>query len=317
MACIERRPRCGVASTPVVPEPLTKFIAAIGSIWGLIGIILGIGKAIGAVSVSGGVISVGGFAIGTAAAGGAIAGAAAAITMIVIIGLYTLDRCVEGRGLAECVAGVVNTVVDSFDSALDEILPFTAMHDRVDVVVKSRYWDVVEDGQAFVYCTDQEPPRRSEIMRCYFFDRRVCDAAHGSQIGGAVGAVGGVIAAAAIAAAIGCATIILCIIALIVAALVAAAAVLVGALAGGQIAKAASTNDAPTAAGGGTIQVGQLVTVHGNMERREHDSAANVMWWAHQAMFHGVSMSPQPFSYCEIDDELTMDGCPLPAPDVR
>lgn len=317
MACIDRRPRCGVATTPVIPEPLSKFIAAIGSIWGIITALLAIGKALGAVSVAGGVISIGGVTIGTAAAGGALAGAAAAVAMIVIIGLYALDRCVEGRGLAECIAGVVTGVVDSFDSALDELLPFTAMHDRVDVVVKSRYWDVVEDGQAFVFCTDHEPPKRSEIMRCYFFDRRVCDAATGAQIGGAVGAVAGVIAAAAIAAAIGCATIILCIFALILAALVAAAAVLAGALVGGQIGKATSTNDAPTSSGGGTIAVGQLVTVHGNMQRREHDSAANVMWWSHSAQFHGDSMSPQPFSYCDIDDELTMDGCPAPVVELR
>jgi hypothetical protein len=224
---------------------------------------------------------------------------------------------VQGEGLRECIAGVVSEVVGSFESFLDELFPFSAMHDRVDVVTKSRFWDVIENGEAFVHCTDEEPPRRSEIMRCYYYDRQVCDAASGAQIGAGVGAAGGVIAAAAVAAAIGCATVILCLIAIIVAVIVAAAAALVGALAGGQIAKAASEDDSPTALTGETLTVSDYVSVHGNMQRREHDDGANVMWWARSTSLHGRASDglPRPFSYCEVNDELTGDACPVPGPD--
>jgi len=46
---------------------------------------------------------------------------------------------------------------------------------------------------------------------------------------------------------------------------------------------------------------------------RAHFSLANtnVIYWVDSAQFHGDSMSTQPFSYCEINDELTMDGCNL------
>lgn len=302
MACIERRPRCGVVNTPAIPEPITR----IGSIIGIISSIAG---------AAGGVIkgleTVGGIGVGLGgAAGGALAGALAAIAVIIIIGVYALDRCVGTKGLRECVAGVVSEIVQDFSNWTEELFPFTAMHDRVDVVVKARYWDVVENGEAKVFCTDEAPPRRSEIMRCYFFTERVCDSARGSQIGVIGGAVAGVLAAAAIAAAIGCATVILCIVALLVAALVAAIAALVGALIGGQIAKANSNNTSPSS-GGQQIAVGDLITVSGTMVKREFDENANVFWWVNSSSLSGTaptSIPNNPFSYCEIDDVFSMDS---------
>ena len=114
---------------------------------------------------------------------------------------------------------------------------------------------------------------------------------------------------AALNAAIGCATIIFCLIALIVAAIAAAAVALAGAFLGGQIGKELSTDDSPTAGTGETLAVGHLVTVRGSLKRREHDEGANVIYWASSAQFHGTSVSPEPFSYCEINDELAVDGC--------
>jgi hypothetical protein len=317
MACIDRRPRCGIPDEPVVPEPLSQIGTAIGS---LIGILGALGTALGLagkLSVSGGVLSIGGVAIGPAAAGGALSGLVAGVLVIVTVGLFAIDRCTQGRGLAECLAGVVAEVVESFSSGWDEVFPFSAMHDRVDVVVKSRFWDVVEDGGAFVYCTDEAPPRRSEILRCYYYDSRVCEAAEGALIGAGVGAAAGVIAAALVAAAIGCATVILCIVALIVAALVAAAVALTGALIGGQVGKAAATDDRPTAADGAVLGVGDLVSVRGSMKRREHDSGANVFYWTSSTSLHGRARDglPIPFSYCEIDEELATDSCEVaPSP---
>jgi hypothetical protein len=318
MACISRRPRCGIAEAPVVPEPLSQIGTAIGTLIGILGTLGTVLGLAGKLSVSGGVLSVGGVAIGPAAAAGALSGLVAGILVIVTVGLFALDRCVQGEGLRECIAGVVNEVVESFSSGWDEVFPFSAMHDRVDVVVKSRFWDIVESGEAFVFCTDEEPPRRSEVLRCYYFDSRVCEAAQAAVIGAGVGAAAGVIAAALVAAAIGCATVILCIVALIVAALVAAVAALVGALVGGQIGKAAATDDRPTAATGQVVGVGDLVSVHGNMKRREHDNGANVFWWTSSTSLHGRARDglPSPFSYCEIDEELAIDSCPIPTPPI-
>jgi hypothetical protein len=306
MACVNDRPNCGSADAGVVPEALTEVVKWIVIIWGGIGVAIGAAKAIGAISVSGGVISIGGTAIATGLFAGAAVGFVVAVTTFIVVLNSTRDRCNQSDAQSECVAGVVVAMEGSFSSTLDELAPWRAMHDRVDLIVKSFFWQVVESGNAFVYCTDEPWPRRSEIMRVYFYDRQVCEAAQGAAVGAAVGMVAGIVAAALIAAAL-CITVILCIVGLLLAALVAAAAVLGGAAIGGQIAKAASEDTDPTA-DGQTITVGHLITARGPMERRGYDNEANVIYWADSAQFHGVSMSPQPFSYCEINDEFE-DGC--------
>lgn len=313
MVCITRIPRCDSVSRDVDDSPLSKIFGAFGTIFAVIGVIMGILKAIGAAKIVNGVLTIGGVAIGGGALVGTLGGFLAAITVLAIVAVFAFDRCLEDEGLTECIAGVVESVTNSFSSALDELFPFSSTHDRVDLIARSPYWDVIESGSAFVFCTDQATPRRSEIMRCYFYDRRVCDAAVGSIYGATAGGVAGIIAAAAIGAAIGCATIILCLVALLVAAIVAAAAALVGALIGGQIAKAASTDDAPTNDSGGAVAVGDYVSVTGNMVRRGEDSGANVLWFASTAAAHGRASDglPRPFSYCEVDDEFTTDSCPL------
>lgn len=317
MACIDRRPRCGEADAPVIPEPLSTIAAAFAWIFGAFGIISTIAGIFEKISVTGEVLSIGGITIGTAGVAGALAGLLGAVTIIAIVTVFALDRCVQGEGLRECIAGVVHDIVASFSKALDELFPFSAMHDRVDVVVKSKFWDVVESGDAFVFCTDELPPRRSEIMRCYYFEERVCSAASAGVIGAGIGGAAGVIAAAAIAAAIGCATVILCLFALILALLVAAVAALVGALIAGQIAKAAGEDEDPSADTGEAISIGDLVSVFGNMQRRENDQGANTMWWVSSTNLHGRARDglSQPFSYCDINDELEVDACPIPGPD--
>jgi hypothetical protein len=287
-----------------VPEALTEVLGWIVIIWGALGAAIAVAKALGTISVSGGIISVGGVTIATGLfAGGALGFVVATTTFIVVLS-SARDRCTQSDAPSECVAGVVVAIEPSFSSVLDELAPWRAMHDRVDLVVKSFFWQVVESGNAFVFCTDEPSPRRSEIMRCYFFDRRVCDAARGAAVGAAVGAVAGIAAAALIAAAL-CVTVVLCILGLILAAAAAAGAVLGGAFAGGQLGKGAGQD--PTAEGQ-TLATGHLVTVNGPMARRGYDNGANVIYWADSAQFHGMSMSPQPFSCCEINDELE-DGC--------
>jgi predicted lipid-binding transport protein (Tim44 family) len=310
MACISRVPQCGDrTSSGTTPEPITKFGSVLGTAFAIIG---GVASALGAADKIVAVVA----ALGGASAGGVLSAFAGGVAVIILVGMYALDRCVQGDGLRECVAGVVANIVESFSDAWQNIFPFTGMHDRVELIVKSRFWDVLESSGAYVHCTDDATPRRSEIMRCYFYSKEVCAAATGSQIGAGVGAVGGIIAGAAIAAAIGCATVILCIFALILAFLVAVVAALVGALIGGQIGKAASENSEPSdSSTGNALATGDLVTINGQRSRREYDENAWVMWWVSSASFHGhvrADIPSNPFSYCEIDEELPMDSCPLP-----
>lgn len=305
MTCIGRSPRCGEPSSS--PTPTTTIMDIITAISAIVGAILG------AVKFFGNAQAIAAF-FGGAAGAGAVAGAAGAIFVIVAVGIYAHDRCIQGEGNGVCIAGVVTHLENSFSSVGDELFPFTAMHDRVDVVVKSRFWDVVESSNAFVHCTDHEFPRRSEIQRCYYFEPRVCEAAQAGVVGAGLGGAAGVIAGAAIAAAIGCLTVILCIVALIVAALVAATAALIGAFIAGQAAKAAAGDTDPTGSGGQPIVAGDLVSVRGNRKLREHDDNAGVLWWVSQTDLHGriSDGAARPLSYCDVDDELTTESCPRP-----
>jgi hypothetical protein len=313
MACISRIPQCGDRSASgVTPEPITKFGSILGTVFGVFGGVVG---ALGAADKI--VAAVG--SLGGAGAGGAAGGAVAVIAVIILIGAYAIDRCTQGEGLRDCVAGVVNEIVESFSDAWQELFPFTAMHDRAEIVSKSRFWDMIESSGAFVHCTDDATPRRSEIMRCYFYSSEVCNAETGALIGAAVGGIGGIIAAAAIAAAIGCSLgPIICIIALIVAFLVALICALVGAFVGGQIAKAASEETHPSDSSGNALSIGDLVTINGQRARREYDDAAWVLWWSSGVTMHGhvtADIPSSPFSYCDIDEQLPADSCPLPPPE--
>ncbi|MDZ7968763.1 MAG: hypothetical protein RM368_28060 [Nostoc sp. DedSLP03] len=305
MACIERNPNCGIGdSKDTVSEPLSQLGSALGVIGAIITAVIAI---FGAKEIAEVVAALGG-----ATGAGAISGALAVIAVIIVIGLFGLNRCQQGRGLPTCVAGVVSNIEESFGDALQEIFPFSGQHTRVDVTVKSFFWNVLEQSNAYVFCTEASFPKRSEIMRSYYYTERVCNAVTGSLIGATAGGIAGIIAGAVVAAAIGCATVILCIFALLLAALIAAGAALAGALAGGQIAKAVSDNNMPTTSSGSSIGIGDLVTVNGNMEQRDYDDKANVLWWAQSTSLHGrvLDGTPQPFSYCEIDDQLMVDGCP-------
>jgi len=302
MACIERVPKCGFGDGPdPVGDPLKQFAAVLAAVGGLVGVLGGLGvlKDIAA-------------ALGGAGAGGAAAGAVAVIAVLVLIGLYAFNRCLEGKGIPQCIAGCVSNVRECYSEAWEYLVPFAALPNRVDVTVKSFFWDFVELNNAFVYCTSEPFPRMSEIMHCYYETRKVCNGAVGSLYGAAIGGAAGLFIAAAAAAAIGCATVILCILALIIAAIIAVAAALIGAFAGGNIVQAL-TDDTPPADGSGTtVATGMFVTLNGNMEQLEQDNKANCLWWVHQTQIHGPinAGTPVPFSYCDIDAQFTMDACP-------
>lgn len=314
MACIERRPKCGDGANSddaSSDTPLGKIGSVLGTTFAIIGAVLSVLKVIGEIAVVNGILTIGGVAVAGAGGAGAISGSAAAIAVIVIVGMYALDRCTQGEGTAECVSGVVREIVQSFSDALEDLFPFTAMHDRVDLVVKSRYWDVVESNYAKVFCTEHPNPEKSEILRTYYFTKKVCNAAKGALLGAIGGAVIGVIVGALAAAAITCLTVILCLFALLIAALIAAVAAIVGAFIGGQIAKAAKDETDPSDDSGSPLSQGSLVSVKGNMQRREEDESANVFWWVSSTTLHGIISSsvPIPYSYCNLDEELPFDDC--------
>jgi hypothetical protein len=140
------------------------------------------------------------------------------------------------------------------------------MHNRIDVTAKSFFWDFVELNNAYVYCTSDPFPHMSEIIHCYYYTKRVCNAA--------------VVA-------------------------------LVGAFAGGNIAQAATGDQPPADGSGTTISTGMLLTLNGNMRQLEEDNKANCLWWVHHTQIHGriLAGTHQPFSYCDIDEQFTIDAC--------
>jgi hypothetical protein len=300
MACIDRVPKCGFGSgSDPLADPLKKFAAILGLIGGIVGVLGGLGvlKDIAA-------------ALGGASAAGALAGLIAFLAVILLISLYGFNRCYIAEGLPQCIAGCVSNVRESFSETWETLLPFAALPPRVDVTVKSFFWDFVELNNAYVYCTSDAYPHMSEIMHCYYYSDRVCNGAFGALVGASAAGIAGIIAGAAIAAAIGCATVILCIIALIVAAIIVVAAALAGAFIGGNVA-AAEGELPPADASGHTVATGMLVTLNGIMVQLEEDNKANCLWWVHSTQIHGTitAGTHQPFSYCDIDEQLTMDAC--------
>lgn len=311
MACIERVPNCGSGTGPnSVATPL----AQLGAILGIFGLIIGGLSAAGSLPEIAAAIS--GF-LGAGGAG-AVGGLVVALAAITLIGMYWYQRCTGGDEPQRCIAGCVSNIENEFSSTTDYLLPFTAMHPRVDVTVKSFFWDFVELNDAFVYCTNEPYPRQSEVMHCYYKSGRVCAAEAGSFIGGVAGGVGGVIAAAAIVTAIGCATVILCFLAFLLAAIVVLACVLGGAFIGGNVAAAIADEGIPTDSAGNVIATGNLVTLTGNTQNLSADNNANILWWVTLTQPHGDILpgTQQPYSYCDIDEQLMMDACPRATPPI-
>lgn len=251
--------------------------------------------------------------VGITAAGAIwIAAVLGAVLMLGLVFSFWWNRCLSSPDRLEaCSAGVVNAAVPSFASASDVIFPFTAMHDRLDVVLKSVYWPLVTGGGAgWVFCAADS--RSSPVIRCYYKDSEVCAAGGGAVVGGAVGAVGGILLAAAAVAAIGCATIIACVFALILAFIIAAVAVLVGAILGGWIGWGVAASSTPSTAEGNAIVVGDYVTTKGGIVTLGDANKARVYWFVDETTQHGRSTGSAEFSFTDPDTNLTTDACPAP-----
>lgn len=304
------KPLCGSAGQATGDTILSRILAWLGIAGTVGGVVGGVASAVAATTI----VTILGI---SATAGMWLAGAAGAAVGLVIIIASVVDRLSSRRGLSACYAGVVTSITPSFNDVGSNIAPYAAQHDRVDVVVKPRYWDLVERG-LHVYCDTDT--LESPLIRGYHHSSEIVGAAVGSIVGGAVGAVAGMLIAAAVAAAIGCATIILCILALIVAALIALAAVLILAFFGGQIGRAGAGDSSPSGAPGGggaaaSIASGHYVSVRANMVLYPEDNNAIVAWWVENTTLHGSSISGQgtggssPFPFTDPRDNLEPDAC--------
>lgn len=304
------KPLCGSAGQATGDSILSRILAWLALIGTIGGIVSGITQAVAATTI----VTILGV---SATAGMWLAGVAGAVVGLVIIIASVVDRLSSRKGLSACYAGVVTSITPSYSDFASNIAPYTAQHDRVDVVVKPLYWDLVERG-LHVYCDTDS--LESPLIRGYDYSSEIVGAAVGSIIGGVVGAVGGILLAALAAAAIGCATVILCLLALLVALLIALAAVLILAFAGGQIGRAAAGDSSPTgtpSAGGAAadIATADYVSIHGNMVLYPEDNNAIVAWWIESTTVHGRSTSGEgaggsaPFPFTDPRDHLEPDAC--------
>jgi hypothetical protein len=298
------KPTCGSQGDST--DDLMKAILAIWGILGTIGSVIGFTAGAGAVVTILGITAAG--LIWLSAAGAALA------TVVTVLAFYW-DRCLQDPdGKDACTAGVINEIVKSFSSTSEQIFWFTAQHPRVDVVVKSEYWDEVVQLALFVKCAKDS--EESPILQGFYYSDQVCAVGLGSLIGAVVGGVLGILAGVAIAAAIGCAATgpfyILClIVAILVAAIVAAIITYIGAGIGGGIAGAiAGTDEPPSDDSGNVLHEGDYVSTFGKLITYGGLDGARVYWFVERTVLHGRSTGSPQFSYTDPDANLLEPACP-------
>lgn len=287
------RPSCGInipSGTPSSTATVT------GVVTGLLAIAGAWAKISGAVS---------------SASGPFWAAVAVAVVIAAIVAYFAYQRCkTDWDGEQSCMSGVIERITLAF-SGTDVFLPFASQHDRVDIVVKSAYWDIIEEKSAYVFCSDRDG---SPMIPAFYYNRKVCDAGIGGVIGAVVGGVLGVIAAAAAIAAIGCATVILCVLALIVAVLIVAAVAIACAVMGSGIGAVAGSSSGPSLTDdpSSLLGVGEYVSITGNLMQNGDLDNALVFYFATKTAGHGYSLGHPSYSYTDPDQNLTADACQPP-----
>jgi hypothetical protein len=259
------------------------------------------------------------------------AAVAAFITWLVVSAFYYKNCLDSPRKFPACSAGVIEVTVPSFLSVADQIFAFAASHDRIDVVVKSIYWDLVSKNASYVNCAPDPPiapdTDGSPMISEYYHNAAVCAAGLGGSIGAAAGGVAGVflgaLAGGAIAA-LSCGPFAwLCaLIALIVAIIIAVVCAIVGAVVGSQIGRAAATSGRPlpidTTAPNfpSALSVGDYVTTKGNLTSDADANGMYIYWFVDETTLHGRSTGLAPFNYRDPDANLLVDACPSPLPPI-
>lgn len=277
---------------------------------GLLGILSAIAAAAGALDAAEWLASVAAFLGLTLIGLFAVLGA---VFIVIVIFWFRARTCGEADGEHACWAGVVVEIRRAFSSVSDHLLPFQASPDRADVVLRERYWHLVQGNAAFIHCHNDSDA--SPILRCFFRTRRLCAAITGALIGAIVAAVGVAVAAAILAGVLGCALVLpLCLALAILAFLIGALIALIGAAIGGAIGRAGASDDGDTEPGGAdsSAVLGAIVTMTGNILRRDDYDGARVAWYAETVLIHGEFAPEQlPISFSEVEDlfdDIT-DGC--------
>jgi hypothetical protein len=248
-----------------------------------------------------------------AAAVGMIAIVAATTAIIIIYTVwssYLQLAASPPEGDPGCVAGVVNDVIDAGSNF------FQLAHGRINVVVKTIYWTVIDGTSfnppltpSFIWCSvcSNCPPSVwppgvnagdagnigcSPMLPCYYRSQRVVNAAAGlaigATVGAAVGAVLGTMAGVAAMAALGCTVTLalapICILFVVLAILVAVAITALVALAWGAIGAAIGgsigRDSAPAAGSAGAIMVGNYVMLMGNLVQVPDANGSNAIYFA-------------------------------------
>lgn len=298
------RPLCGEQA--VTQSDLVGFVLELLAVLGTLGTIFGV------------------FSEETAAAGSTLAGylgmtlvgfagVLGGLFVVAIIWWARSQNCGSQAGLDACWSGVVVGVRRSFQGFWDYALPFTADPPRVDVVVRPRYWRLVEEEADFVHCADDE--ERSPLLWCYFRSEVLCSALLGALVGAAVATAAVAAVAVAAAAALGCALAApLCLAVAAVAFLVGAIAALIGAAVGGNIARE-TAEDGQSGDGvsteAGELGLGSVVSMTGNVLNRTEANGARVAWFVRETFLHDrLPTDDLPVTFEEVDGRFEDGGIP-------
>lgn len=311
------KPECGAAGTPAAGSPSGTVDSTVSTIIGVITTVMSIWGWLESVAEGEGLLGVTIDFLGfEAALGYWLASIAGAAIIVTIVAAYWNDRCGSKETDPACTAGVIQEIIPAFSRSGTGLFPFGAQHDRVDTVVRCRYWPVVSSSATYVLCGND--PDASPMMAGYYHNKQVCGAGKGATIGaaiaGAVGAVAGAAGGAAAGAALGCAaggpiTLLACAAAILLAFLIAAVAALIGAVAGGHIGKAAADDTTPRSEGGDRLTVGDYVTRSGGVLLHPGTNRAKVYWFVEDTHLHGRAPGQPPYSYGDLEDDFRMDAC--------
>ena len=232
---------------------------------------------------------------------------------VYLVSVYMLfrfwyDDCVGGQtGERRCLSGVVEQITSESAGLI-----FNASHPSLDLVIRSRYWNIVQLGADFIRCSDAGSP----MLKVVFKSDRICSAKLGALVGGAALGIGGIVLGALAAAAIGCATIILCALALLVAALIVIAAVVIGALAGGAVGASLSEEDEPEFDDGDSILIGDFIHAEGPTAKNLKFEGAIVQYFNEVVSDLDESRNEPSFRHEDPDANIPddMDPCFIAPP---
>jgi hypothetical protein len=254
-----------------------------------------------------------GTALGPAFLLSAFAGAAAILALVLYYALKP-DGCIRSlpKGQPVCFSGIVQDTADTSSTAVSILAPFAIPPAGLfNVVVKSFYWNLVEQNAHWVYCS----PAGSAMLPCIVKSETACGGKIGSVAGAAVGAIAGIVLGYVAAAALGCAAsgpfYPLCLLAALLIALIVAAAVTYGgAMVGGWIGEGiGSVGEDPVGDTFQGIEKGAIVTVKGNWVTNS-DIGNNEIFFVTELSATGQVDAKAAYT-TEDADATAPDDCPL------